>query len=956
MPALVDTRPSDLDSVSGSELDTTVGGDRSFDPSSAEDSFMPRKKVKPPSNDFMDEDCWEFLDDVSVGSTIAETDDATGTSKVCYSDELSQNDFSLGSLSAGPSSVSSSTTIASEVTFVASPSVAASQATLDSVAQVTIGKKAVKADDSKVPTFLWNSRIDGSSTDESLSGFRVMGLQLFRRALYLDCMDYIEAEYGGNWKADLEAGVLRERNRNGKLTQLGKELEAVRNILWHANETNWFEYKSGSRLHHFRFPIRFRREARDGTRIYFETPGPSTKQEQPSVPPQMFDQVREKIQKVIKKRYLRRVSTEWDIKSLIKFFAVPKGERDIRMVYDATASGLNSAVWAPSFWLPTIDSLVRSLDSRSWMTDRDIGDMFLNFPLHEEARPFAGVDIKPILTGEEANKFRWYQWVRNAMGFAPSPYNSIKMALIAEEVIRGDRTDRNNPFHWEEIRLNMPGTVDYDPTQSWIMKLRADGMSACDFFTFVDDERVKGPTEDLTWQASHTMAAKQAYLGVQDAARKADICTQQPRAWAGAVVHVTPDKGVCVLTSEEKWLKMKQILKKWHDEIAGGASDLDHKSFLSDRGFLVYVSQAYPALVPYLKGFHLTAEMWRGNRDEDGWKLPHKQPENDQAGVPGGGVFDRDEDEARARYSTRKQGGEILYAPTSGRTPPAPRLLADLKALLTLTNSTLPPLRVARPNHVLHVYYGFGDASGLGRGTTKQGFRAPSSDDPRTGPATPLKYQVGVWGADVDSDSSNFRELANLVEDTEIEARRGTLYRCEMFLFTDNSTAESAFYKGSSSSKKLHDQVLRLHKLTMDHSLMLHVIHVSGTRMISQGTDGCSRGVLMEGVMSGKDMLSYIDLDKTAVERSPDLLPWIRSWCGDREISPLTPAEWFQEGHGIIGGHKDKHGVWIPDHEPANKMHLWAPAPAVADSMLEELLKARHKRTDTYHIAVPQSV
>eukprot|EP00956_Cyclotella_meneghiniana_P022038 scaffold40988_cov46-Cyclotella_meneghiniana.AAC.2 len=210
----------------------------------------------------------------------------------------------------------------------------------------------------------------------------------------------------------------------------------------------------------------------------------------------------------------------------------------------------------------------------------------------------------------------------------------------------------------------------------------------------------------------------------------------------------------------------------------------------------------------------------------------------------------------------------------------------------------------------------------MGRGTTKQGFRAPTEQDPRTGPVTTVRYQVGVWGADVDSDSSNFRELANLVEDTEAEARQGALDGCEMFLFTDNSTAESAFYKGSSSSKKLHDLVLRLHKLTVDHSLILHLIHVSGTRMIAQGTDGCSRGVLMEGVMAGKDMLSFIDLHKTAVERSPDLLPWIRSWCGDTSITPLTPEEWFVEGHGIVGGHLDKHGVWIPDHEPANRMHL----------------------------------
>jgi len=38
--------------------------------------------------------------------------------------------------------------------------------------------------------------------------------------------------------------------------------------------------------------------------------------------------------------------------------------------------------------------------------------------------------------------------------------------------------------------------------------------------------------------------------------------------------------------------------------------------------------------------------------------------------------------------------------------------------------------------------------------------------------------------------------------------------------------------------------------------MVIHVIHVSGKRMIAQGTDGVSRGFLMEGVMAGDDMLS----------------------------------------------------------------------------------------------------
>ncbi len=70
------------------------------------------------------------------------------------------------------------------------------------------------------------------------------------------------------------------------------------------------------------------------------------------------------------------------VKSLIKYFAVPKGEDDIKLVYNAAANCLNECVWVPTFWLPTIDTLLRAVDKDLWMMDRDMGDMFLNFQLH----------------------------------------------------------------------------------------------------------------------------------------------------------------------------------------------------------------------------------------------------------------------------------------------------------------------------------------------------------------------------------------------------------------------------------------------------------------------------------------------------------------------------------------------------------------------------------------------
>ena len=55
----------------------------------------------------------------------------------------------------------------------------------------------------------------------------------------------------------------------------------------------------------------------------------------------------------------------------------------------------------------------------------------------------------------------------------------------------------------------------------------------------------------------------------------------------------------------------------------------------------------------------------------------------------------------------------------------------------------------------------------------------------------------------------------------------------------------------------------------------MHVIHVAGTRMIAQGTDGLSRGIPMEGVMTGVDMLFFVDISKGAFERHLPLLEFV---------------------------------------------------------------------------------
>ena len=63
---------------------------------------------------------------------------------------------------------------------------------------------------------------------------------------------------------------------------------------------------------------------------------------------------------------------------------MPKGDLDIRVVYNGTASGLNEALWAPGFYLPNANAAARLLMFYSFTVDADLGEMFLNFPMDKK--------------------------------------------------------------------------------------------------------------------------------------------------------------------------------------------------------------------------------------------------------------------------------------------------------------------------------------------------------------------------------------------------------------------------------------------------------------------------------------------------------------------------------------------------------------------------------------------
>jgi hypothetical protein len=736
---------------------------------------------------------------------------------------------------------------------------------------------------------------------------RSMMLRWWRCNLRREAARYLDEEHGSGWRclgSWMSASLKTDR-------------AVIADILTRSAKASYWDWDGGSTLIFWRWPKEFRLRARDGVPVFIiSNMLPRYRSHQPAPKDaEKAEMVRSKLAKVRERSYIE----PGVVFSLTGYFDVPKaGGADIRMVYDASKCGLNDAVWAPNYFNASPESLFNRLESGTWMGDIDVGEFFLNFPLDYRIRPFAGVDLTPYF-GKEKSGLIWERWGRCLMGFKPSPYNTALSFGWAEEIIRGNPKDRSLPFHWDYVECNLPGSVTFNPSLPWVAKRRFDGELSSDMLTYCDDLRILGSSWDRAVAAASRCASMINFMGIQDATRKRRFPSRAPGAWAGTVALTTPE-GVFASVSQERWDKAKSILDEMWKTLLDKEGRFNHKQLLSQRGFLIYVARAFPGMRPYLKGIHLTVDSWRDGRDEEGWKDPTWCGSAEEPGeVP-------------------PEAPEIVLG--------VKRLLWDLTALRILFSADHPAVRVIRPTGVLSVIYGFGDASGSGFGSSFTH-------------ANGIVYRVGVWGSDADGESSNYRELRNLVESLEVETKEGKLRDTEVFLFTDNSTAEAVFYRGTSSNRKLFNLVLRLHRLEMDFGLVLHLIHVAGTRMKDQGTDGLSRGDLLEGVMKGNEFLGYVPIHHSACTRSPVLTTWLEEvFGGGNPLEFLSPSDWFERGHDIAGWVQQSPpgwsslspGFWYPKLEIC--CYVWEPPPAAAHFAVEELRKARLKRQSSTHIFV----
>ena len=124
---------------------------------------------------------------------------------------------------------------------------------------------------------------------------------------------------------------------------------------------------------------------------------------------------------------------------------------------------------------------------KSKQGDIDVGAMLNNFCVHLSERHALGVCI---INMEQEGEYKHHEfWWFCALNFGgrPSPYLACQSQRIILHLCKGDRHDANNHWQWDRVRLNLPGSVDYNPSMPRVMLLRRDGELATREAHYVDN-------------------------------------------------------------------------------------------------------------------------------------------------------------------------------------------------------------------------------------------------------------------------------------------------------------------------------------------------------------------------------------------------------------------------------------------------------------------------------------
>jgi hypothetical protein len=428
-------------------------------------------------------------------------------------------------------------------------------------------------DDNRIRLFDLLRRLSAGRYSRNVTrSFKTYMNEKYSKKIWWECLAITHLKRNGNYIRNMLSTTLKSKD---SVDEFHQDITVGIDAIVRACKSSFWDWSHGSTLNFWRWPKDYIKEARDGTPIYITRKLPSYKvgQKWPK-DAETKEKMGSKLLKVVNWEYMKLGPTT----SLTGTFPVPKGDSDIRLVYDATKCRLNECLWSPNFMLPTIDMTLHQVDEQGWFGDIDLGEMFLNFPLDVSIRQYVGVDltelreelIKMGFLGKEMSKRNgriFLRWVRCLMGLRPSPFNAMRAMGWAEDLMRGDHLDVMNPLRWDEVILNLPGMNNYDLSKPKVYKWNRQAKRiAANFEGYIDDLRTCGFDELSCLLTSRRVASYCNHLGIQDAPRKQHFPSQRPRVWCGANT-MTDGTGVYAYTTQSKWDKGRTLIEGWLNEL-----------------------------------------------------------------------------------------------------------------------------------------------------------------------------------------------------------------------------------------------------------------------------------------------------------------------------------------------------------------------------------------------------
>ena len=71
------------------------------------------------------------------------------------------------------------------------------------------------------------------------------------------------------------------------------------------------------------------------------------------------------------------------------------------------------------------------------------------------------------------------------MGLRDSPYRGLQWQTRLKLEVYGNRRALDDPFDWDRVIFNLPGSKGYQADLPWVMKICWDGELAAEVFTFM---------------------------------------------------------------------------------------------------------------------------------------------------------------------------------------------------------------------------------------------------------------------------------------------------------------------------------------------------------------------------------------------------------------------------------------------------------------------------------------